>query len=1429
MLDNNLKGIEPDFSKNSNFNPKSNVSQVKFGADAPVLEVELNELQQVQDKAREDLIRSMIPSGFTTPVEIDFPNSNSDSLVTLNDAEAYVNGMRIFIPKGTKIDLGDSPTEKSRDDLIFLEVWKEEVNSQSILKEYGGENLASIPNNLEDPRVGEETSHRVINRWRIRCAHDINFKANPDGLRQAGTSFNDANVFAQGGREKPITKEDSIELFTCIFSQTNTDSIDNPTRNWSYKDTGLYLAGKGIESKDILKTLDGYSLAIPMFKLYRRPNQGYCTGDYNSLARNVDAEKLHNLLSNEKVGGVNAGDLGFKLKGSTIVNLADLATIPSKDFNLTSLGVITAITKQSSTGIPLISLNVGRPYTALFKLNLKDIKRSENSNSILYTEVAQIYSDSTPSEYPRFDIQGEGDITVITKVPFVFKENTSKIIPQISARGVSGRIEKAELLIVEGDFDPNNFPSNITTGFNHVGILEDGKYVTQITASSSDIEESKMEITTKNPIMGISDSIRDIVYKDGIINSRIAKGQLNGSEPWSGYVVESTDGNFVSFQVEFKDMARNKILSNLSYTDYPSDDHCRKLNGAYLGIYKGAYKYTEWLYLTLPKNILDTPDTKGLKKYLASNPIDFLYEKARESYYPSLPNGIKNLDDEKGSITKYVDIIKNPQELNWGLDSAVTQEQNRLRFFVRVSDKYSAGNGTHGNDVFCSRIATKYMNNLSDPTPRLWSYWENSIYIDVSCNDIGCTLSEPNNTKVDKFKKWLENLHTSIFYRKASPEVINYPLEYAEISGDIILTSKEANISFNSNVKPVLELTRPATTNIDLFKDCTYINVDGGIAPSKITIGDTVVNNSFGTKLTPTQDEQDVPVLIEGRTLVNIHKKQSYAFGNNLESSNYTKEEGENYVKVNITKYEEGKYYFLYAGSINFTMLEPNTTYTLIAEEATDGLSPTIKCSDYSNELTKTSTPFKNNIATITTNDLSKGYKEQIIYIEFSATKPANVVLKNLMVIKGTITEPMSYFEGLKSLGETTGNKISILSRNKNLFVVEQSEKGKYIDYTNGNIIENSSLFLSDFIDIGSFENIIFNKVTQCAFYDLNKTFIEGLGISQSISLKNKNYKYIRFWNNITDINTFQLEVGNVSTEYITGKEDKKDILLKESLRAEECISTNNGVTKVYRNKAQYTFTGNEDIVRRIMASETKTIGFGVKISELNNCKLGGLCISDRFIYSEPDYCWNIDKECISIPDYVHFRIDKSKLVTPDIAGFKAWLRDNPTTIIYELAEPYTKLLVSEYSSKNSSKCSFIGQLGNKKSWDSGLDFNTRLVVTDSNVENTSWANGEIRECSHAPWVVDVNKLVNVPLMTDGGYSDFTKYHYEIIKLLPNNKILIKNTGEPNSTAKRNYYVHPVASTRPSDESTISLQKKVSLTGNDYTSILERAVKDHLY
>lgn len=314
---------------------------------------------------------------------------------------------------------------------------------------------------------------------------------------------------------------------------------------------------------------------------------------------------------------------------------------------------------------------------------------------------------------------------------------------------------------------------------------------------------------------------------------------------------------------------------------------------------------------------------------------------------------------------------------------------------------------------------------------------------------------------------------------------------------------------------------------------------------------------------------------------------------------------------------------------------------------------------------------------TFTTNDNTEDFFLEV----WKESSTGEIKIDYMMVLEGDWTnkEVPSYFEGMKSFGEAEKvedkYKISILSRNKNLFVIEQAEKGKYINYVNGDIIENDKLFLSDYIYIGDLNNIIFNDITQCAFYDINKKFIKGLSGIQVIDLSDKNYKYIRFWNDLNKINKFQLEVGKVNTNYLTGQVNKKDILIKEPLHEDNFLYEYNGQVKIDKFKGQYIFTGNENIERRIMANEIKTIGFGIRVSSLENCKMGGECLSNNFIYSESNHCWNVDKECVSIADFLHFRIDKSKLTTPDVEGFKAWLKANPTTVVYQLATPTVEVV----------------------------------------------------------------------------------------------------------------------------------------------------------
>jgi hypothetical protein len=65
----------------------------------------------------------------------------------------------------------------------------------------------------------------------------------------------------------------------------------------------------------------------------------------------------------------------------------------------------------------------------------------------------------------------------------------------------------------------------------------------------------------------------------------------------------------------------------------------------------------------------------------------------------------------------------------------------------------------------------------------------------------------------------------------------------------------------------------------------------------------------------------------------------------------------------------------------------------------------------------------------------------------------------------------------------------------------------------------------------------------------------------------------------------------------------------------------------------------------------------------------------------------------------IYFRINRTRLSTQDVEGFKAWLQANPTTVVYELAEPYYEEI--------SSSQKLIKSSSNNK-----LTFNTNIPLT---------------------------------------------------------------------------------------------------------------------
>ncbi|WP_322380373.1 hypothetical protein [Clostridium perfringens] len=288
---------------------------------------------------------------------------------------------------------------------------------------------------------------------------------------------------------------------------------------------------------------------------------------------------------------------------------------------------------------------------------------------------------------------------------------------------------------------------------------------------------------------------------------------------------------------------------------------------------------------------------------------------------------------------------------------------------------------------------------------------------------------------------------------------------------------------------------------------------------------------------------------------------------------------------------------------------------------------------------------------------------------------------------------PQEYFDGIKSFGQQE-NKISILSHNKNLLELKQ----EYFVGGNVGTLENNVVkinYSSPFEIMLNRNNPIKLKRGTVSFSFKTKVIQgDGIGLKVTEYGNTSNILFQKVYGgSITidkdidiaiyivrngtqgkaEMSDIQIENG-VSSSYEPYKCDKKDILLSE-LGFDEGLRGLN--TTVYdelndienvaiKRIEKYVFTGNEDI--SINDERTETISFRY----LNNSHETSWIDTDNLLCSSlpsiGQKIYQSDFEGVA-SDKVGFifRINKTKLITPDISGFKTWLKNNPTTVYYKL------------------------------------------------------------------------------------------------------------------------------------------------------------------
>lgn len=323
-----------------------------------------------------------------------------------------------------------------------------------------------------------------------------------------------------------------------------------------------------------------------------------------------------------------------------------------------------------------------------------------------------------------------------------------------------------------------------------------------------------------------------------------------------------------------------------------------------------------------------------------------------------------------------------------------------------------------------------------------------------------------------------------------------------------------------------------------------------------------------------------------------------------------------------------------------------------------------------------------------------------------------------IMILEGDWTnKPIpEYFEGIKSFGQKEG-KINILSSGKNL--CEYLESGGMLENNFGDYNQNNYI-RSNYINIKGIESLSrylanhTDKVrpTGWYFYDNYKNAIKPV-LYGEVARVPQGAKFVRVeFNSITpaediskyinELDFIVIESDKVERQYSEYKSDKKDISLSKYGFEEGLRGLNNTVYDELNSV--------RDVAVKRIDKRTFTGDENWKLSsEVQDDFICFYIFADFTTSTTPILCNNfIQKptmekgtECVTNNgggnSTIRFKIQKSKLTTLDVEGFKAWLKANPTTVYFELAEPIETPLTDPINVKTFNEKTYVSFLNSLK------------------------------------------------------------------------------------------------------------------------------------
>lgn len=206
-----------DFSQLSRFNPDANFKLVRIGADCPVLEVELNEMQDISEARYKHLIKSYFGDAIQGEGEYIYRNNT----LTIQNESAFVDGNVVEITTLT--------TPLAEGEKVYLKVWEDTIRPGDVIKYKGNQQeTRTVPNTLLDERIGMETSRRIQVKYDLAKGTSEDATYFYLGKVLEGKFIVEASLITEDSRmnvERFITKGSQQVFVTSNFYKMGVNSL----------------------------------------------------------------------------------------------------------------------------------------------------------------------------------------------------------------------------------------------------------------------------------------------------------------------------------------------------------------------------------------------------------------------------------------------------------------------------------------------------------------------------------------------------------------------------------------------------------------------------------------------------------------------------------------------------------------------------------------------------------------------------------------------------------------------------------------------------------------------------------------------------------------------------------------------------------------------------------------------------------------------------------------------------------------------------------------------------------------------------------------------------------------------------------------------------------------------------------------------------